>query len=118
MTLNQLILGQGIYFLLSSLWPIIHFPSFERISGDKTDHWLVYTVALLLASSALVFISAGRSDVPVRKEVILLSVSNSLVLAFIDIYFSLKGIIRKVYLLDAVIEVLIALAVTYLVISR
>ena len=40
---------QGVYYLLTGLWPLVHFASFEALSGRKRDRWLVRTVALLAA---------------------------------------------------------------------
>jgi hypothetical protein len=40
---------QGVYYLLTGLWPLVHFASFEALSGRKRDRWLVRTVGLLAA---------------------------------------------------------------------
>ena len=40
---------QGLYFLVSGVWPIIHIASFLKITGPKTDLWLVKTVGVLLS---------------------------------------------------------------------
>lgn len=41
-------LGQGLFYLTSGIWPLIDMPSFEAVTGRKTDKWLVKTVGLLL----------------------------------------------------------------------
>lgn len=99
---------QGCYYLITGLWPFIHMRSFESVTGKKTEHWLVYTVSLMLVSSALVFLYVGIYKHH-STEVLILSISNCLTLAFIDIYFSLKGIIRKIYLADAFVEIIFSL---------
>jgi hypothetical protein len=38
---------QGAYYLVSGLWPLLHFTSFEAFTGRKRDRWLVRTVGLL-----------------------------------------------------------------------
>lgn len=40
---------QGAYYLVTGLWPIVHFASFEALTGPKRDRWLVRTVGLLAA---------------------------------------------------------------------
>ena len=35
---------QAAYFLVSGLWPIVSRPTFEAVTGPKTDYWLVRTV--------------------------------------------------------------------------
>lgn len=97
---------QGGYYLVTSLWPFVHMRSFEKITGDKKEHWLVYSVSLMLLSSSFVFLYAGITN-RASPEVLILAISNCLALASIDIYFSLKGIVRKIYLADALVELII-----------
>lgn len=40
---------QGGYYLVTGLWPLVHFASFEVLSGPKRDRWLVRTVGMLAA---------------------------------------------------------------------
>ena len=47
---------QGVYYLLTGLWPLVHFASFEALSGRKRDRWLVRTVALLAVAIGVVLV--------------------------------------------------------------
>src|SRR4051812_31621926 len=38
---------QGIYYLLTGVWPLVGMATFEFVSGTKTDKWLVNTVGVL-----------------------------------------------------------------------
>jgi hypothetical protein len=38
---------QAAYFLVTGLWPIVSRPTFEAVTGPKTDYWLVRTVGAL-----------------------------------------------------------------------
>ena len=40
---------QGVYFLLTGVWPLISMRSFEAVTGPKVDRWLVKTVGVLIA---------------------------------------------------------------------
>ena len=40
---------QGAYFLATGIWPLLHLASFMRVTGPKTDRWLVKTVGALVA---------------------------------------------------------------------
>jgi hypothetical protein len=40
---------QGIYFFVFGIWPILSMSTFLKITGPKTDLWLVKTVGLILA---------------------------------------------------------------------
>jgi hypothetical protein len=90
---------QGIYFLVTGLWPVFNISSFEKVSGPKTDKWLVKTFGLLVAGTGIVLIVAKDSPK-------LLGILSALALGLTDIYYSLKGRISKTYLLDAVAEVI------------
>jgi hypothetical protein len=109
---------QGVYFLLTGVWPLLHYPSFEWVTGPKTDHiktgqivdhWLVYTVAALITciSLALIF-AAWRRSPPL--EIVLLAVSSSIALMLVDFIYVARDVIRPVYLIDAVAQILLLLA--------
>jgi hypothetical protein len=34
---------QGIYYLLTGLWPLVSIGTFQMVTGEKTDVWLVHT---------------------------------------------------------------------------
>lgn len=104
-----LLLGQGAYFAIAGIWPVLHMRSFEAVTGPKTDRWLVRTVGSLLVVIGVVLALASRQERP-RFEVGLLAAGSALVLAAIDTVYSLRGRISKIYLADGVVEVLLALA--------
>ncbi|MFA6237979.1 MAG: hypothetical protein WC635_11665 [Bacteriovorax sp.] len=107
MSLQTILLIQAVYYLPTALWAMIHIRSFEKVTGPKSDRWLVYTVASLLVSSSLVFLYSGARSEPVPAETIILAVSNCLSLISIDVIFVFKKKISKVYVLDAVGEIAI-----------
>ncbi len=41
--------AQGLYLLLTGMWPLVHYRSFEWVSGPKVDDWLVKCVGGLAA---------------------------------------------------------------------
>ena len=62
MSSNAVTRLQGVYYLLSGLFPIISFRAFEALTGRKRDRWLVRTVGLLAAVIGLTLIRRpGRS---------------------------------------------------------
>jgi hypothetical protein len=90
---------QGIYFILTGLWPVFNIKSFEKISGPKTDKWLVKTFGLLVAVVGIALI-ASQSDSR------LLGIGSAAALGIPEAYFSLKGRIPKTYLVDSAIELM------------
>ncbi len=109
----HLLLGmQGGYTLLTALWGIIDIDSFMAVTGPKTDVWLVKTVSVVLVAVAVCLIShlyVESHPLPA----ILLGLSCSLGLGFIDVYYHVKGTISWVYILDAVAEALFVIIWIY-----
>lgn len=106
---------QGIYFLVTGLWPLVSIATFQQATGKKTDHlvtgregdhWLVNTVAALIIAIALVLLlAAWRRRIPL--EVVALGCTSSLALMTIDVVYVVRRTIPPVYLIDAVAEVVL-----------
>ncbi len=94
---------QAFYFLVTGLWPLFEIRSFQMISGPKTDIWLVKTVGVLVSVIGAVLGMAGRHQ-SITPEIAGLAVGSSAGLAAIDVFYSSRGRISRVYLLDAVLE--------------
>lgn len=107
LTTKTILFLQGLYYLLTALWPLVHMRSFEKVTGPKNDHWLVYTVAAMVLCSAVVLLSAAIGQFMLSKEAIVLALGNILALSAVDLVFSLRGVISKVYLLDAAVEIIL-----------
>src|SRR5437763_87401 len=97
-------LAQGLYYLLTGLWPLLHMRSFEAVTGPKTDTWLVQTVGVLVVviGGAMCLAAYRRQGSP---EILFIAFGSALGLAAIDVIFVYQGRIRPVYLLDAGIQV-------------
>jgi hypothetical protein len=94
---------QGIYYVTSGLWPILHMRSFEAVTGPKRDKWLVKTVGALITAigSTLLFSAAREPDSETARN---LGISTALALIGIDSIYSIRGTIPKIYLMDAAVE--------------
>jgi hypothetical protein len=57
---------QGVYYLLTGVWPLPSIGSFQRVTGPKTDLWLVRTVGVLVAAWLRVA-RTGGPDVAARQ---------------------------------------------------
>ncbi len=100
--------GQGLFYVATGVWPLVHIESFVAVTGPKTDLWLVYTVGVLVAVVGAVLLLAARSG-RVTPEVVLLAAGAALALAGIDVVFVLRDVIPPVYLADAAVEGLLVL---------
>ena len=96
-------LAQAGYYIVTGVWPIVHIPSFMKVSGPKVDTWLVKTAGVLITTVGTTLAVAGLrgQDTP---EIPLLGVGSAAGLAGIDIVYVAKRRISPVYLLDALAE--------------
>jgi hypothetical protein len=77
--------------------------TFLKITGPKTDLWLVKTVGIILAVIGLVLAFASRNH-EVNLSIAFLGIGSSLGLAVVEFIFVAKRVISPVYLGDAFIE--------------
>jgi hypothetical protein len=92
---------QSIYYGVTGAWPVVHMPSFETVTGPKTDDWLVHMVGLLTVAIAVtIWPRAGRVATPVRT----LAVWAAAAYLVIDVVYTTLGVISPIYLLDAAAE--------------
>jgi len=99
---------QGAYFLLTGAWPILHIPSFEAITGPKTDDWLVETVGVIVAAVGVTLLLAAYRG-RLTPEIRVLAILSAIGLGAIDVVYVSNGTLRPVYLLDAAAEAVLVL---------
>ena len=90
---------QGLFYIATGLWPIVHYRSFERVTGPKVDDWLVKTIGGLIAAVGVALV--GRDDR-------VLGVGSAVALGAADVVYAGRGRISPVYLADAVVELAFA----------
>jgi hypothetical protein len=95
---------QGLYFLATGIWPLLSMRTFEAVTGPKVDRWLVKTVGVLVAVIGVSLLADARR--PSRGSQVL-GVGSAAALGGVDVVYSLRGRISKIYLLDAVLEALL-----------
>lgn len=99
-------LVQGIYFFISGIWPILSMSTFLKVTGSKTDLWLVKTVGIILAVIGAVLIFA-QANAEINAPMIVLAIGSSLSLAIVEFVYVIKRVISPIYLGDAVIELIL-----------
>lgn len=104
--ISTIALIQGTYYFLTGVWPLFSIKTFEKVSGPKTDDWLVQTVGLLIAVSGAVFLYAGWNKI-ISTELMILAVGDALALMAVDCVFVSLGQISRIYLLDALAELIL-----------
>ena len=101
------LLGQGSYYLVTGIWPLLHYPSFEKITGPKTDDWLVKTIGATIAVVGAVLLWAGARRIDSR-ECLALSLGTATSLSAAELTYVAKGRISPVYAGDAILHFLFA----------
>jgi hypothetical protein len=84
--------AQGVYYVVTGLWPFFHLRSFLALTGPKRDIWLVRTVGALAAAIGIPLL---------RGESRTLAATSAVAFGVIDTGYVAVGRISPVYLLDA-----------------
>jgi hypothetical protein len=101
----RLLAFQSGYYGVTGIWPILHLPSFEAITGPKTEDWLVHMVGLLAVAIGVVLgVATARNRVR-SPEVVLLAATSAAAFAAIDLWYGSSGRISPVYLTDAGLQI-------------
>jgi hypothetical protein len=80
--------------------------TFLKVTGPKTDLWLVKTVGLILAVIGAVLIIA-QVNAEVNTSIIVLAIGSALSLTIVEFIYVAKRVISPIYLADAIIELLL-----------
>ena len=103
----ELLKAQGWYYLLFGSWPLIHYGSFEAMSGPKPDRFLTETASALYAVIGAALVIDLRNGAPTatgRRLAGLTSAASALLIG------RHRPDIRPVYLADAVLQACFAVA--------
>lgn len=103
MPLTSLCFAQGLFYVLTGLWPLVSMGTFVAVTGPKTDLWLVRTVGVLVTVIGAVLVLAGARHA-INLEIRILAMGTAFLLAAIDVIYASVGRISKIYWLDAVVE--------------
>ena len=101
-----LIFIQGSYTLLTAVWALIDIDSFMLVTGPKSDIWLVKTVAVVLISVGLSLLASFKKF---SLTAVILGFTTALGLACIDFYYTSQQVIKWVYAIDGVIEIIFSI---------
>jgi hypothetical protein len=103
---------QGFYYFVTGLWPLVSMETFMYVTGPKTDKWLVKTVGVLVTVIGAALINSGIRE-NINQDEFIIGLGSAMGLMIIDIVYTIKKIISKIYLLDAAAEFLISLIWIY-----
>jgi hypothetical protein len=100
---SSLCILQGVYFLVTGVWPIASIGTFQLVTGPKVDLWLVKTFGVLIGAVGVALIVAGWRGY-ISTEMAVLGVGTAAGLAVAEINYVLRGRISAIYLADTLVE--------------
>ena len=103
----KLLQAQGWYYLLFGSWPLVHFESFEVVSGPKRDRFVTEVTSALYAVIGATLLSDLRKGAPTVVGCRLAGLSSAVSALLIGRH---RPDIRPVYLADAALQASFALA--------
>jgi hypothetical protein len=103
---SWLAVGQGAFYVVTGLWPLVHLESFEAVTGPKKEKWLVKTMGVFIAAVGGALLLNAKS----RRASLPVGALSAAALAACDAVYAGKGRIAKTYLLDAAVESALVLA--------
>ena len=108
---RSVLLAQGVYYAATGVAPFVSRRAFERVTGPKSEWWLVQTVGVVVTAvgGGLVSAAVRERDTP---EILAIAAGTAAGLGAIDAYYAAKGRIAPTYFADAAVEAafLVALA--------
>jgi hypothetical protein len=97
---------QGVYYVVSGLWPVVHASSYQHYTGghDLTDLWLLRTLGAVLAVVGLSLLWAVRRR-SVAPEAVIMAGGVAAVLAIMDMANIAVKAYPPIYCIDCLIQV-------------
>lgn len=114
---RSLLWVQGVYSLITAVWPIVHIDSFMAVTGPKTDLWLVKTVSVLILAIALFLLVQIKYLLPV-VPVAIMAITMSAGLLIIDFYYPAIDRISGIYMADGILQFIFLCTWIFLLFSR
>jgi hypothetical protein len=94
---------QAVVYVVTGAWPLVHLESFEWVTGEKYDDFLVHTVGLLLLVVGAVVLRALRRAT-LSPELLWVAAGTASSLLVIDVAYWWMGRLPPIYLVDAAAE--------------
>ena len=104
---SRILTVQASYYVLTGLWPLLHFASFELVTGPKIDDWLVRMVALLVVLIGVTLAVAVRRNAVWTLEITVLAAGATIAFLAIDTWDAFIRRISPIYLADAALEAIL-----------
>ena len=95
-------LTQGIFYMATGLWPIVHLRSFERVTGPKSERWLVKAMGALIATVGTTLVIGARERP--SRALRFLGMGAAAALGGSALWYAARRRISPIYFADAALE--------------
>src|SRR3954453_5088657 len=97
---------QAGYYVVTGALPLVSMPGFERLTGPKTDDWLVRTIGGLAVGLGAVL----ARDAATGRTGPVVGLAGAVPFALAGLWSRGAGAVARVYLLDGVVEAVVVVA--------
>lgn len=101
--LSRLLSLQGVFYVVTGLWPFVDLQSFVAVAGPKPDVFQLHVTAALIVVIGIVLLRGARR---IEAGIVWLAVLSAMAFAGLDIAYAPR--LPETYWLDAIAEVLLA----------
>ena len=106
---RTVLLAQGAYYAATGVAPFASRHAFERVTGPKSEWWLVQTVGVIVTAVGGGLLSAAAAD-RVTPEIVGIAAGSAAGLGAIDVVYAAKGRIAPSYFADAAVQAVLLAA--------
>jgi hypothetical protein len=88
---------RGVFYPGAGIWPLLDIESFQKVTGPKTDRWLVRTVGVLITVVGAVLLVVAGWQRSAGPEIMLLAIGCAVALTAVDVIYVTRRCIARVY---------------------
>ena len=94
---------QGLYYIISGAWPVVHRSSFDMVTGTHADPKLVIAVGLIAVAVGAALLAAVRQSF-VPRTTWMVAVGAAMAFMVVDIWYVAGVVIPRMYVADAIAQ--------------
>ncbi len=106
-------LAQGAYYVITGLWPLVHFPSFAEVVGQQINPFQAQAFGAVIIVVGAALIEAARREPPGAYPT-MLGTAVASAIAIVSLFWLPRSATSSGLWLDFIVEVAIAAALILL----
>lgn len=113
--LNIVIAAEGAFYVITALWPLLHFSSFESLVGPKPDRFQFFATDLLVLVIGAALLAAALPPTPRNRPgrgIFLLAVGVPIAFMTVEIWF--RHTLPLAFAVDFAVEAVFVILLVWL----